>query len=471
MLARKIAYNTLISAGARIIGLALSLVTLGFLTRYLGSSGFGQYSTVLAFLYIFVVLADFGLYSICVREISRPQADEKKIVSNAFTIRLVLGLSFFVLAPLVGLLFPYNLDIKMGILIGAFGFWMMSNHQVLMGVFQKYLKMGRAALAELAGRLVHLGLVVFFVQQQLGFLYLIGALVGGAVVNFVLVFLLTQKYVTIRLDFDFVFWKKLLKESLPLGMASILTMIYFKLDTVMLSLFKPQADVGIYSLAYRILESLIFFSAMFVGLIMPLMSRYAVLDKAKFKKITQKTLDILLIFVVPLVIVTFFLSDKIIVLISGQQFILSAGVLNILIIATGVIYLAVLFSNMIISIKQQKILVYLYGLGALINVVANLIFIPKYSYYGAAATTLFTEIVVTALMFWVLAKYLKYSLSFRSVLRPMGAALVMALALYIFSSWSLFGLMLLATIVYFSVLYLIGGFSAKDVLALIQREN
>jgi len=49
MLSRKIAYNTIISAGARIIGLVLSLVVIGFITRYLGQDGFGYYSTILAF--------------------------------------------------------------------------------------------------------------------------------------------------------------------------------------------------------------------------------------------------------------------------------------------------------------------------------------------------------------------------------------------------------------------------------------
>ncbi len=91
MLSKRIAYNTIIAAGARIIGLALSLVILGFITRYLGQAGFGYYATILAFLYFFTILADLGLYSICLRDISRPRADEKKIASNAFTLRFFAG--------------------------------------------------------------------------------------------------------------------------------------------------------------------------------------------------------------------------------------------------------------------------------------------------------------------------------------------------------------------------------------------
>jgi O-antigen/teichoic acid export membrane protein len=122
-LGKKIALNTIISGGTRIIELALAFIIIGILTRYLGTSGFGEYSIILAFLFIFNVLADFGLYSIVVREISKPGADEKKIASNAFTIRFLIGFFIFISAFLVAYIFPYSIIVKQGILIGAFGFF------------------------------------------------------------------------------------------------------------------------------------------------------------------------------------------------------------------------------------------------------------------------------------------------------------------------------------------------------------
>jgi O-antigen/teichoic acid export membrane protein len=470
MLGRKIAYNSIIAAGARIVGLALSLITIGFITRYLGQVGFGYYATILAFLFFFSVLADLGLYSICLREISRPQADERKIVSNAFTLRFFAGLFIFTLAPLVVLFFPYPSQVKLGVLVAAVGFWLMSNQQVLMGVFQKYLRMDRVALAEFLGRVVQLGLVVFFIWQGFGFLFVVGALTGGALINFLLVFFFSQKYIPISFQFDFTFWRSLLKESLPLALAIIFTMIYFKIDTIMLSLMKTPADVGIYNLAYKFLESLLFFPAMFVGLVMPLMSKYAFSAKEKFREITQKTLDVLLIFIIPIVVGTLFLSQEIVVLIAGPDFILSAGVLNILIIATGIIFLGVLFSNMIISLEKQKSLTYIYGFGVIVNLAANFIFIPKYSYYGAAGTTLLTELVVTGLMLIVLYQSIEELPSFKLIFKYFLAGLVMALTFYFLAGWPLFVLIILAALVYFGFLYLIGGFSAKDILALIKKD-
>lgn len=471
MLSKKIAYNVIISAGTRIIGLVLSLITIGFITRYLGQVGFGYYSTIVAFLFFFSVLADLGLYSICVRDISRPKADENKIVSNVFTLRFFAGLFIFSLAPLVVYFFPYPPQVKMGVLIGAIGFWFLSNQQVLMGVFQKYLRMDKVALAEFLGRTIQLGLVIFFIWQGKGFLFIVSALIGGALVTFGLVFFFSQKYIRISFQFDFVFWRSLLKKSLPLGLAAVFTLIYFRLDAIMLSLIKSPSEVGIYNLAYKFLESLLFFPAMFVGLVMPLMSKYAFSAREKFNEVIQRTLDTLLIFITPMIIGTLFLSSQIVVLIAGKEFILSAGVLNILIIATGIIFLGVLFSNMIISLEKQKALIYIYGFGAIINLIANFIFIPKYSYYGAAGTTVFTELVVTILMMIVLYRVLKSVHVFNSLFKCVLAGLVMAFLLYFLSNLNLFILILLAVLVYFGTLYLIGGIKKDDLRILIQRSN
>lgn len=470
MQSRKIALNAIISTGARIINLALSLIVIGFITRYLGQSGFGNYATILAFLYFFTVLSDMGLYSICIRDISRPDADENKIASNAFTIRVILGLIIFGLSPLIINFFPYSIEVKLGVIIGAVGFWFLSNNAILISVFQKHLRMDKVAISEVAGRLVQFILVVVFIRLNLGFLFIVIALVAGGFTDLLLNFLFVQKYIRLSLSFDFSLWIKILKQSVPLGVASIITMIYFKLDTVMLSVIKSSIDVGIYSLAYKVLESLIFFPAMLVGLIMPLLSRYAFSARDKFVKICQKTINTLLIFIVPLLIGTICLSEKIVTFIGGNDFIKSAGVLNILIIATSIIFLEVLFSNIIISLEQEKKLVYIYAAGLLVNLITNYFFIPKYSYYGAAATTLLTEFIVAALMLLTLYKLLKIVFSFKSIFKDILAGVIMALILYLLISWNLFILIIIAISVYFGALYLIGGFTAKDILFLIKKE-
>ena len=469
-LSKKIALNTIISGGTRIIELILAFIIIGILTRYLGRESFGEYSIILAFLFIFNVLADFGLYSIVVREISKPGADEKKIASNAFTIRFLIGFLIFISAFFIACLFPYDIIVKQGILIGAFGFWFLSMGQVLMGVFQKYLRMDKVAFAELASRIIQVILILWFVKLGFGLLFIICALTISSFAYFILVFIFVQKHICVRFQFDFAFWKKILRQSWTLAISAILCMIYFKLDAIFLSVMKSEGDVGIYGLSYKILESIIFFPTMFVGLVMPLLSKYAFSDLEKFKGVFQRSLDFLLITAVPLAIGTLFLSPKIIFLLSGGGFEESVLVLNILIFACAMIFLGALFSNVIIARNLQKKLAKIYLAGAVVNIIANFIFIPKYSFYGAAGTTLFTEALVTVLMLAIIFKSLQYLPSFKIFFKAIFASIIMALPLYFFQEQNLFILFPLAVGIYFLILYLIKGISKEDILMIIRRE-
>jgi O-antigen/teichoic acid export membrane protein len=473
---KKIAYNTVFSAGARVIAVALSLFSLGIIARFLGKEGFGDYSLILSFLYVFNILADLGLYSLMTREISRPEADERKIASNIFTLRIVALFIFLALAVSLVWFFPYTERVKLGVVIASFGYLFLSASQVLMGIFQKYLKIDRAGLADIAGRLVQLGLVVVFVHFKLGLFWLLVSLNISCIINFIFNWIFAKKCVHFGLAFDFSFWKTIIKEALPIAASIVLTLIYFKFDTIFLSIgainrssANPIVDVGIYNIAYRILEGLIFFPSMFVGLIMPILSKLAVSDKEQFKKVFQKTFDVLVIFVVPIVIGLVVLSLPIVVLVGGGDFVDSSPILKILSIAVGLIFFGNLFGVSIIALNKQKTGAYIYLSGMIFNIATNLIFIPKYSYFGASWTTVATELLVTILMFWLIYRNVKYIPSLRVVIKSFFAGLVMFLFLYFLKGQNLFLLVGGGAIIYFVFLYLIKGITREEINLLVKK--
>ncbi|OGZ33786.1 MAG: hypothetical protein A2174_02100 [Candidatus Portnoybacteria bacterium RBG_13_41_18] len=470
MLAKKIAQNTIISIVSRILSTALALIIVGISTRYLRQDGFGYYSTVLAFLYIFSVLADLGLYSITLREISKEGANESEIASHAFSLRFWAGLAIFILSPLVAWLFPYPLEIKIGILIAAFGYWFLSSTQVLIGIFQKYLKMARVSLGEIIARVVQLGLVIFFFfgisDKKTGFYLVVLAFSLSSFANFLFVWISAQKYISVRFVWNISYWRKMLRESFPIALSAIFAMVYFKLDTVMLSLMRPVQDVGIYSVAYKIMESLIFFPALLVGLIMPLLSKYAGSYQAEFKRISQKGFEILLIFAIPLAIGGLILSRPIVGLIAGDDFSQSVGVLKILIFAAAIIFFGSLFSNMIIALGRQKTLAKIYALGAIVNFSINLFLIPRFSFWGAASSTLLTEALVTILMWLAIKKTADWAPGFGLSFKIILAAGLMAVSLYFFKEFNVLISLGLGLIIYFGALFAAGGISLKEILPL-----
>ncbi len=468
-LTQRIAYNAAFSAIARLFEMAVVFVTIKLTTTYLGVDGYGDYGTVLAFVYIFSVLGDFGLYSIVVRDISVPGADESRIVSSALSIRLGLGAIILGSAYLFSLLFPYSPAVRTGILIGAAGYWLLNGVQVLIGVFQKHLLMDKVAVAEFAGRLVQFAGVMLAVRYDLGFLFIIGTVFWGAALNFIMIIFSARKLVDIRLNLDLSHWKAMLRSAFPLAVSAILVLIYFKMDTIFLSVMKGSAAVGIYSLAYRIMENLIFFPSMVVGLTMPLLSQSASANRAQFRSIMQRTLNFLLLAIVPIVLGIFAVSDRLIMLLSEPEFAPAAPVLNILIMALAFIFLGSLFSNAIIALGRQKDLAHIYLCGAVFNILANIVVIPRYSYYGAAFSTLATEFLVTALMLFAIYREIKALPSFRNLLPAGLSGLAMYAALCLLPFSDILSMMIVGAAIYAFMACSLGAVSKEEMRKLLQK--
>jgi O-antigen/teichoic acid export membrane protein len=406
--ARKIAYNVVFNALAKVLSTALALIAIGFITRYLGKEGFGEYAIALAFFSFFGAIADLGLYSIATREISRKDADEKKIMGNVFTIRLITSFFVVVISPAIVWFFPYSEEVKIAILLTAAAFFLSSSYMVLNGVFQKNLAMDRVALTEFIGKILQVGTIIWVVQQDLGFLAIVASLVVYMLFNFVVVFLLSRKFIRFRLQLDVSFLKKFIRESLPMGGAVLITFFYFKFDTILLSIMKNSEAVGIYNGAYKIIENITFFPAMIIGLILPLLSRYIFEERDKFNFIANKTFKVFSLLIVPVIIGGAFLAHDIVTLIGGEEFIDSESVLQILVLALGLIFIGHIFNAVLIVGNKQKTLMKVLAFCAVFNVVANSIFIPMWSYIGAAWTSVATELLVVILTGWIAYKKLGY---------------------------------------------------------------
>jgi O-antigen/teichoic acid export membrane protein len=453
-IARKIAYNVIFNVIAKILSTILALVGIGFITRYLGTNGFGDYSTVLAFFTFFGSIADLGLYTITAREISRPGADEKKILGNAFSLRLISSVVVFIITPLLILFLPYSHDVKMGILIASASFVFSSTYMVLNGVFQKNLAMDKVSAAEVAGKLLQIAIIILAVVKNLGFTTIILSILISMIFNFFTVLFLVNRYVPLKLQFDFTYWKKFLKESLPLGISVFVIFIYFKIDTILLSILKTNTEVGIYNAAYKVIENISYVPAMIVGLIFPMFSRHIFSDKKQFAHLADETLKVFMILVVPLVIGTMFLSGGVIHLIGGAAFAQATNTLRILIFALAFIFFGGLFNNIMIASNHQKKMLWAFVVCAIFNVVANLIFIPLFSYTACAVISAFTEFFVAFLGIILTIKYVGYIPSVPHLLRILVSGFFMAAFLYAFRTHGFFLLALSSSLVYIIFLWI-----------------
>lgn len=420
------------NAAVQILGKTFSVLagiaTLAILTRHLGRAGFGHYTTVVAYVQFFTIVADLGLYLVTLRALSQPGIDQGRLFSNILTLRFVTALVFVIAAPLLVLVLPMPAPVRGGVVLAALNILVVSENQVLLALYQKSLAMTRAVAGEVAGKVALLGLVALAVRSARPLESVLVAVVAGGLVQTAVSLLLARRFARIRPRFDLAVWRALLAESAPLAVSIVLNLIYFRSDTIILALFHPPATVGLYGASYKVLEVLIAVPAMFAGMILPpLAFHFGRGDAASFSTVLQKGFDFLVTLALPAVAGVLLLAGPIIGLVAGREFSASVALLRILVFAMGTIFLGSLFGNTVVAIGAQKSMMKVYLVVAAAGLAGYLVLIPRFGAWAAASMTVATEIGITLGSFLIVRDRMRVRLSGRQLARAAAATAVMAL--------------------------------------------
>ncbi|MBU1179699.1 flippase [Patescibacteria group bacterium] len=472
-LTRKIAHNTLYQIIGRGGGGILAVVGIAFITRYLGREGFGIYTTITAFLMFFGIVVNFGITTITVQMISERDDGISKLMSNIFTLRLISSAFFLSLAPIASLFFPYPTIIKVGIAITSFAFLFQMLTETIIGIFQKYLQMHKPAMAEFFSRIVFVILIVLFVYLKYGILSMMVVLNIANFIWFAITFYFARKLVKFGFAFDWDVWREVLRRSWPIGLSIILNLIYLKTDVLILSVLKNQEAVGLYGAPYKLIDAVTTFAMMFMGLILPLLAAsWVKQNMERFEKIFQKTLAGLIVVIVPMVVGVYFIGTKIMVMVAGKEFAESGIILSILILGAGALFIGSLFAHTIVALDKQKMILWGYAVDAAISLVLYFIFIPKYSYIGAAWVTVFSEVMIALVGVWVIYRVTGILPKFFKIFaKSLLAAAPMAAALYFLQDLHVVFLMMIAMVVYGIFIILFKGVSVKEIGEVIKLKS
>ncbi len=470
-LSTRVAHNTIIQITGKVISTVLGLITIAIMTRYLGQTGFGEYITVITFLSFFAVIADFGLTLITAQMISDPRLDQNKILNNLFSLRFISAVILLGLAPLVVIFFPYSSLVKLGVAITALSFFFVALNQIFVGLSQKNLKMQVITLAEIIGRAVLLFGIIFAVYFKTGLTGILLVTVIANAVNFLFNYWFSRNLAKIKWQIDFKIWRQIFEKSWPLALTIMFNLIYLRADILMLSLFKSQAEVGLYGAAYKVIDVLTTIPFMFAGIILPILTNaWLIKNNISFNNILQKSFDALTILAIPLVIGTQFIARPVMELVAGKNFSAAGGILKILVIATGFIFIGCIFSHAIIALDKQKKIIAAYIFTALSSIIGYLIFIPSFSYFGAAWVTVYSEAAIALASFYYVTKYSQYRPDLKVLFKSLIASLIMGLALFLtINIMPLLAVSILAVLIYFITLYLFKGLSKRDILTLLNK--
>lgn len=399
-LSHRIAANTLVQVLGKVATTTVGVIITILLTRYLGPAGFGTFTFILVFVAMFGTVADWGLALITVREASTNSPEAHEIIGNVLVIRLVLAVLAAIFAIITISLLPYDSLTKILVAIASLSLITLSLKTSFQIIFNVKLRMENSAIADLSANFLSLIIVLLVIYFHLGIVGIVLAYLIGDILAAIVAAFLGYRLLPLRLSLTRPTTKYLLLESLPMGAILVVFTIYNRVDTVILSYFKGQEAVGFYGAAYRIYEVLTLGAAYFANAVLPLISRLANNDRGKLVEVYRKSFVILLFLGVAVALINYLLAPIGIAIIAGPKFAGSVDALRILSLALIFSYFNHLNGYTLIALGKQWYSFTIAIIALILNVVLNLIFIPRFSYQAAAFITFITEgfIVVATLL-------------------------------------------------------------------------
>ena len=460
---KKIVSNTVAQIFSKVGSAIVAIFLISVLTNYLSVEMYWLYSKVYNYIWIFVFLADLWLYAITIREITNNKNDSVKIVWNVMSLRLILWFFILFLATFIAFFLPwYNSDLALAsiIIASVFTIFQLLNSSIL-ALMQANMKIEFSAISLILAKIVNLWLIAsiayFFYPREFiensdyftPFLYIMSAWVVSVVFNTLLNYWYARKIVKFWFNWDFKYIKYLFKISLPYWLALFLSVVYFKVDIIILSLMEwpklGDLSIALYSLPMKIVEVLMVVWWFYMTSLLPSLTKW-------FKEKNERTLDNLIwisfkiLFSAGILIFSLWVlfREYMIRIIANNDYINTTHMFNssdaFLVVFAVVVFnfLSLVFIYSLVASENQSRLLKINIVVTIFNIVWNILLIPKYSFIWAWITTLLSQMLLTSLWYYYTRKLIKFHLPFVFVIKNL-------------IIWGLFYILWYILITYFSV--------------------
>ena len=375
------------------------------LARALGVEEFGRFMFALSFTGIFLTFIDYGFNLLIVKEVSQKPESLKNWVSSIINAKILLSIAFTIILiiTLEILKYPDDTFLIVGILwlsviFYSFGFFF---NNVFRGLNQFQYETYPTILLN-AAQFVIVGvfLLLGFKALSVAIAYLLARMFYFAYSSY----LLSLKVSKIPIAYNLSESIKSLKIALPYGIHAILATLYFQIDTVFLSYFKGNAEVGYYQASMRILMATMIAYEVIVSAFFPVIAASIKNDKEKFDKyalfLNKVVIYIGLVFGTGI----FMFSKPMISLLYGAQYQNSIIIMQVLAVVIFLRFLGAGYALFITVVEGQKYRAIGVSLSVVVSIILNIILIPKLGAVGAAIASLITHVVLNSIYFYFSVK-------------------------------------------------------------------
>lgn len=373
-----------------------------------GAESYGLYFSLTNFTLLFYMVLDMGTANYNNRNIARNSQLLDKHLSNYITLRLLLGVVYFVLIYVVALLIGYRGE-QLRLL-----FWIGLNQ--FLSLFLLYVRSNISALQmfktdsviSVTDKLLMIlfcGLLLWgnVTDQSMKIEWFVWSQTVAYLVTIAISLSIVLKKANLRkLSWNPAFFLVIIKKSFPYALVTLLMACYYRMDSVMLERMLPSGtgamQSGIYASAFRLLDTLAMIGYLFAVILLPLFSKM-LKQKEDVVPIVRTSFSLLFLFSVSAVVILYVYRDPLIHLFYPAIAESSVPVFRLIIFGLIPISMNYLFGTLLTANGSMKQLNIIASIGIVINVTVNLLLIPRMQACGSAVASLCTQLLVSVLQF------------------------------------------------------------------------
>jgi len=468
---RKVISNTVISLiGQAVTWTSTLLLTIAY-GRFLGDVKFGELYFATSFVLLIGFPLELGFNQQLTRDVAVEPDKASRYLSNTLLIKGALWLILYGFVLLICWLLNYSTEER--ILVAICGFTLLSAS--ITNTFRALYIAFERVVFSVAGNILEKGLSAFvgilLLKHGAGVQVMAFVLLGGSLVSILWQALWFFRLTGGSFAFDWALIRALVRTSIPFMIYGALTVIYYQVDTFLLSLMTNAAVVGWYGAGYRIFDTMSFLAGLVINAVMyPVFSKLSATSEAELKLAIEKSMNFLLFFGLPMSMGLIVTAPGIIGLLYHRaEFIHTVPALQGLASGLVFLYANTVFSTIIISTKREKKITIMAAIALVFNLGLNIFVIPLYQHVGAAIVTSLTELLLFCLSLIFVPKHLLPIGSLRVAAKATIASLVMVLAIWLLSAFHIVNILVvlpIAMLIYFATATLLRTIPGKDIRAL-----
>jgi len=390
-----------------------------------GASEYGFYISLFNFSLIFNILADFGLTHFNTKNISQ----NKQLLTKHFQYFITIKFFLVLIYAFITFLFAYFTNysqkqiyfliiLVLNQAILSFILYFRSNISAL----QLFKTDSIISIIDKLLLIIICAFLMFKFKDEFKIIWLVYAQTISYIFVLIVSFLVVNKHSRkLRLNFNFGFLLVIIKKSSPFALLIFLMTIYTRIDSIMLERMLENGSLysGIYAQAFRIIDAFSMFAFLFAALLLPIFSKMLKekQDVSEILKISSVLLFIsLIIGIIPIILY----SENIMQMLYNEYYMRSFVVLNKLLIGFFGIAAIYIFGTLLTANGNLKFLNIVSLIGAILNIILNIILIPHYKANGAAFSSMTTQILMAISQIILVIKIFRIKVNYKILLKFIG---------------------------------------------------